>query len=141
VTAEGNIIFSGPAADVVRQGCSFAPTGAEIIYDVKSSATIRALDPQTRRRASLWKTGHSLIKARMRERGAALAGEMSGHTFFVERWYGFDDASTQGRQPRRAMAPNVRSVGEVFTETGAGLLEADLERVPIERANTSSSRS
>src|SRR5437667_181137 len=45
---------------------------------------------------SLWKTGHSLIKARMRERGAALAGEMSGHTFFVERWYGFDDAQYAG---------------------------------------------
>jgi len=45
---------------------------------------------------SLWKTGHSLIKARMRERGAALAGEMSGHVFFVERWYGFDDAQYAG---------------------------------------------
>jgi len=70
--------------------------GAEIIYDVKSTRKPRALDPQTRGVPSLWKTGHSLIKARMRERGAALAGEMSGHTFFVERWYGFDDAQYAG---------------------------------------------
>ena len=45
-----------------------------------------------RRRASIWKTGHSLIKAKLKESGALLAGEMSGHTFFKERWYGFDDA-------------------------------------------------
>ena len=44
----------------------------------------------------LWKTGHSLIKAKMRETGAALAGEMSGHTFFKERWYGFDDGLYAG---------------------------------------------
>jgi len=44
----------------------------------------------------LWKTGHSLIKARMKEVGAALAGEMSGHTFFGERWYGFDDGLYAG---------------------------------------------
>ena len=41
---------------------------------------------------SIWKTGHSLIKAKLKETGALLAGEMSGHTFFKERWYGFDDA-------------------------------------------------
>ena len=42
-------------------------------------------------KATMWKTGHSLIKAKMRETGALLAGEMSGHLFFKERWYGFDD--------------------------------------------------
>ena len=70
--------------------------GAEIIYDIKST---RNLAPWIRKYGgvpSLWKTGHSLIKARMRERGAALAGEMSGHIFFVERWYGFDDAQYAG---------------------------------------------
>jgi phosphomannomutase/phosphoglucomutase len=66
--------------------------GAEIIYDVKST---RLLAPWIERHGGkplLWKTGHSLIKAKLKETGALLAGEMSGHTFFKERWYGFDDA-------------------------------------------------
>jgi phosphomannomutase/phosphoglucomutase len=70
--------------------------GAEIIYDVKST---RLLEPWIARhggRATIWKTGHSLIKAKLRETGALLAGEMSGHTFFKERWYGFDDALYAG---------------------------------------------
>jgi phosphomannomutase/phosphoglucomutase len=66
--------------------------GAEIIYDVKCS---RLLAPWIERhggRPVIWKTGHSLIKAKLKESGAPLAGEMSGHIFFKERWYGFDDA-------------------------------------------------
>ena len=70
--------------------------GATIIYDVKST---RHLKPWILRHGGtplLWKTGHSLIKAKMKETGAALAGEMSGHTFFKERWYGFDDGLYAG---------------------------------------------
>src|SRR5256886_2795475 len=66
--------------------------GAEIIYDVKST---RLLAPWIERhggKPTIWKTGHSLSKAKLKETGALLAGEMSGHTFFKERWYGFDDA-------------------------------------------------
>jgi phosphomannomutase/phosphoglucomutase len=70
--------------------------GATVIYDVKST---RNLAPWIERHGGtplLWKTGHSLIKAKMKETGAALAGEMSGHTFFGERWYGFDDGLYAG---------------------------------------------
>jgi phosphomannomutase/phosphoglucomutase len=66
--------------------------GATIIYDVKST---RLLGPWIEKHGGvpmIWKTGHSFIKARLKETGAPLAGEMSGHTFFKERWYGFDDA-------------------------------------------------
>lgn len=65
--------------------------GAQIIYDIKSS---NHLDSEIKRLggdALMWKTGHSFIKAKMKETGALLAGEMSGHIFFKERWYGFDD--------------------------------------------------
>ncbi|TMH49824.1 MAG: hypothetical protein E6H50_07730, partial [Betaproteobacteria bacterium] len=92
VTAEGKIIFPDRQLMLFAKDVLSRQPGAEIIYDVKST---RNLAPWIREHGgvpSLWKTGHSLIKARMRERGAALAGEMSGHTFFVERWYGFDDA-------------------------------------------------
>src|SRR5256884_3950086 len=96
VTAEGKIIFPDRQLMLFAKDVLSRQPGAEIIYDVKST---RNLAPWIRRHGgvpSLWKTGHSLIKARMRERGAALAGEMSGHTFFVERWYGFDDAQYAG---------------------------------------------
>lgn len=65
--------------------------GAQVIYDIKSS---NHLDSEIKRLggdALMWKTGHSFIKAKMKETGALLAGEMSGHIFFKERWYGFDD--------------------------------------------------
>ncbi len=66
--------------------------GSGIIFDVKCSQTL--IDEITARggKPILWKTGHSLIKEKMRESGAQLAGEMSGHVFFAENWYGFDDA-------------------------------------------------
>ena len=66
--------------------------GAQIIYDVKCSQRLPAAIREAGGRPLLWKTGHSLIKAKLKETGAPFAGEMSGHLFFGERWYGFDDA-------------------------------------------------
>jgi phosphomannomutase len=67
--------------------------GATIIYDVKCSQRL-ATDIRERGGVPLmWKTGHSLVKAKLKETGAPIAGEMSGHIFFGERWYGFDDAT------------------------------------------------
>ncbi len=66
--------------------------GAKIIFDVKSSRNLRKVIEQSGGEAIMWKTGHSFIKNKMAETGALLAGEMSGHVFFKERWYGFDDA-------------------------------------------------
>jgi phosphomannomutase / phosphoglucomutase len=96
VTRDGHVIYPDRqlmlfAADVLGR----AP-GATVIYDVKST---RNLKPWILRHGGvplLWKTGHSLIKGKMKEVGAALAGEMSGHTFFKERWYGFDDGLYAG---------------------------------------------
>jgi phosphomannomutase/phosphoglucomutase len=96
VTADGKIIYPDRQLMLFAQDVLSRKPGAEIIFDVKST---RNLAPWIRKHGgvpSLWKTGHSLIKARMKERGAMLAGEMSGHTFFVERWYGFDDAQYAG---------------------------------------------
>ena len=96
VTADGRNIFPDRQLMLFAQDVLSRKPGAEIIYDVKST---RHLAPWIRKHGgvpSLWKTGHSLIKARLKERGALLAGEMSGHTFFVERWYGFDDAQYAG---------------------------------------------
>jgi phosphomannomutase/phosphoglucomutase len=61
------------------------------VYDVKCTGRLPAQILRHGGSPLMWKTGHSLIKAKMRETGAELAGEMSGHFFFAERWYGFDD--------------------------------------------------
>lgn len=66
--------------------------GAKIIFDVKSSRNLHSVIEQAGGEPIMWKTGHSFIKNKMVETGALLAGEMSGHIFFKERWYGFDDA-------------------------------------------------
>jgi phosphomannomutase / phosphoglucomutase len=104
VTPAGHVIYPDRqlmlfAADVLTR----AP-GATIIYDVKST---RNLKPWITRHGGvpmLWKTGHSLIKTKMKEIGAALAGEMSGHTFFGERWYGFDDGLYAGARLLEVLA-------------------------------------
>jgi len=92
VTKDGEIIFADRQLMLLAKDVLSRNPGAEIIYDVKST---RLLAPWIERHGGkplIWKTGHSLIKAKLKETGALLAGEMSGHTFFKERWYGFDDA-------------------------------------------------
>ena len=96
VTKDGKIIFPDRqlmlfAADVLSRNA-----GAEIIFDVKSTRNLFAWIREHGGKPTLWKTGHSLVKAKMRETGALLAGEMSGHVFFKERWYGFDDGLYAG---------------------------------------------
>jgi phosphomannomutase len=66
--------------------------GATIIADVKASQALYDRISELGGQPMMWKTGHSLIKAKMKETGSPLAGEMSGHIFFKHRWYGFDDA-------------------------------------------------
>ena len=96
VTRNGNIIYPDRqlmlfAADVLSRN-----PGAEIIFDVKSTRNLFGWIREHGGKPTLWKTGHSLVKAKMKETGALLAGEMSGHVFFKERWYGFDDGLYAG---------------------------------------------
>ncbi|MFZ2971318.1 MAG: phosphomannomutase/phosphoglucomutase [Ferribacterium limneticum] len=96
VTKDGEIIYPDRqlmlfAADVLSR-----VPGGTVIYDVKCT---RLLAPWIRQHGGvplMWNTGHALVKAKLRETGAPLAGEMSGHTFFKERWYGFDDGLYTG---------------------------------------------
>ena len=96
VTKAGEVIFPDRqlmmfAADVLKR-----KPGAEIIYDVKCTRNLKPWIEKHGGKATMWKTGHSLIKGKMRETGAELAGEMSGHVFFKERWFGFDDGLYAG---------------------------------------------
>jgi phosphomannomutase / phosphoglucomutase len=96
VTKRGRIIYPDRQLMLFAEDVLTRNPGAEIIFDVKCT---RALFPWIRERGGrplMWKTGHSLIKAKLRETGSPLAGEMSGHVFFKERWYGFDDGVYAG---------------------------------------------
>ena len=96
ITRSGRIIYPDRQLMLFARDVLSRCPGAEIIYDVKCT---RQLAPWIRRFGgvpSMWKTGHSLIKSRMKEHNAPLAGEMSGHVFFGERWYSFDDAQYAG---------------------------------------------
>jgi phosphomannomutase/phosphoglucomutase len=92
VTKDGEIIFADRQLMLLAKDVLSRNPGALIIYDVKSTRLLAPWIEKHGGRPLIWKTGHSLIKAKLRETGALLAGEMSGHTFFKERWYGFDDA-------------------------------------------------
>ncbi len=92
VTKDGTMIMPDRqimlfAADILSRN-----KGAEIIFDVKCTQRLAPWIREHGGRPLMWKTGHSLAKAKLKETGAPLAGELSGHIFFAERWYGFDDA-------------------------------------------------
>lgn len=96
VTKDGEIIYPDRqlmlfAADVLSR-----VPGGEIIYDVKCTRNLAGWITRHGGTATMWNTGHALVKAKLKETGAPLAGEMSGHMFFKERWYGFDDGLYAG---------------------------------------------
>jgi len=92
VTADGNIIYPDRQIMLFARDILKRHKGAQIIFDVKCSQRLPVAIRKAGGKPLLWKTGHSLIKAKLKETGAPFAGEMSGHLFFGERWYGFDDA-------------------------------------------------
>jgi phosphomannomutase/phosphoglucomutase len=116
VTPDGKIIWPDRqlilfAQDILRQ-----TPGAHIIYDVKCSQTVEAEIRRAGGKPEMWKTGHSFIKARLRETGAELAGEMSGHVFFNDHWYGFDDGLYAAVRLLHILANDARNATEVFAD-------------------------
>jgi len=92
VTASGEVIWPDRQLMVFAKEILMRQPGAHIIYDVKCTNHLARVIQEAGGIPVMWKTGHSLVKAKLAETGAALAGEMSGHIFFKDRWYGFDDA-------------------------------------------------
>jgi phosphomannomutase / phosphoglucomutase len=90
--------------------------GEEIIFDVKCTRRLAEIIEANGGVPVMWNTGHSLIKMKMADTGAPLAGEMSGHMFFKERWYGFDDGLYTGARLLEILSVNSASCAEVFAE-------------------------
>ncbi|HWH75104.1 MAG TPA: phosphomannomutase/phosphoglucomutase [Methylibium sp.] len=93
VTADGHNIFPDRQLILYARDILARNPGAPVIFDVKCSQRLAAAIREAGGEPVMWRTGHSLIKAEMKVRQAPIAGEMSGHIFFGERWYGFDDAT------------------------------------------------
>src|SRR5665213_1891185 len=92
VDGDGNILWGDQLLMVLAQEVIAAKPGAQIIADVKASQILFDEIARMGGKPIMWRTGHSLIKSKMAETGAPLAGEMSGHIFYADRYYGYDDA-------------------------------------------------
>ncbi len=91
ITPQLNMVYPDKLLMLFAEDVISRNPGAQIIYDVKCTRLLQPFITDLGGTATMWKTGHSLIKSKMQTSGALLAGEMSGHIFFKERWYGFDD--------------------------------------------------
>ncbi len=114
VTPTGNVIWADRQMMLYAQDVLSRNPGAEIIYDIKCTTNLAKIIEQAGGKATMWKTGHSFIKAKLKESGALLAGEMSGHIFFKERWYGFDDALYTAARLLEILTKDGRSADDIF---------------------------
>lgn len=136
VTKDGQIIWPDRQMMLYSQDVLSTNTGAQIIFDVKCSRLLADVIRKAGGVPLIWKTGHSLIKAKLKQTGAPLAGEMSGHVFFKDRWYGFDDGlytaarlleiltrlKAQGKNPTAVLnaLPNSTSTPELQIQCAEG---------------------
>nr|WP_280351877.1 phosphomannomutase/phosphoglucomutase [Pseudomonas sp. BN414] len=115
VTNEGTIIYPDRLLMLFAKDVVSRNPGADIIFDVKCTRRLTSLISGYGGRPVMWKTGHSLIKKKMKETGALLAGEMSGHIFFKERWYGFDDGIYSAARLLEILSQDKRDAEHVFS--------------------------
>jgi phosphomannomutase/phosphoglucomutase len=90
--------------------------GCDVIYDIKSSRRLNQVISKFGGRPTMWKTGHSLMKEKMTELQATLGGELSGHIYFRDRWYGFDDSLYVSARLLELLSHQMNSVSQVFAE-------------------------
>ncbi len=116
VTSSGEIIYADKLLMLFAQDIVGRNPGADIIYDVKCSRHLNSLISDLGGRPIMWKTGHSHMKAKLKETGALLAGELSGHICFGERWYGFDDALYSAARLLEIVGGSEQSADELFRQ-------------------------
>ncbi len=114
VTPTGNVIWPDRQMMLYAQDVLSRNPGATIIYDIKCTTHLARWIKQHGGEPLMWRTGHSLIKAKLRETGAPLAGEMSGHIFFKDRWYGFDDGIYTAARLLEILSKDERDVDAIF---------------------------
>ncbi len=116
IDSKGKIIWADRQMMLFAKDVLASKPGAEIIYDVKCSRLLEQQITKYGGRPLMWKSGHSLMKAKLKATDAALAGEMSGHIFFNDRWFGFDDALYSASRLIQILSTDTRSSHEVFAD-------------------------
>ena len=133
VDGQGRVIWGDQLMLILAEPVLKAQPGATIIADVKASQVlfdgIAALGGEP----LMWKTGHSLIKSKMKETGAPLAGEMSGHIFFKHRWYGFDDALYAAVRLIEAVSASGKSLTEIMDAMPRSVATPEM-RFPVDES-------
>ena len=129
----GRVIWGDQLMMILAAPVLAAQPGATIIADVKASQILFDRIAELGGTPLMWKTGHSLIKAKMKETGAPLAGEMSGHIFFKHRWYGFDDALYAAVRLIEAVAQSGKSLTELMDAMPKSVATPEL-RFPVDAA-------
>ncbi len=115
VDAKGRVIWPDRQMILYATDLLKRHPGADIIYDVKCTRHLPDAIKAQGGTPLMWKTGHSFMKSKLKETGALLGGEMSGHIFFKERWYGFDDALYTAARLLEILSQDSRTPEEVFT--------------------------
>lgn len=129
VTAKGEIIYADRLMMLFSEDIVTRHPGADIVFDIKCSRRLPMLISRMGGRPVMWKSGHSLIKAKMIETGAMLGGEMSGHIFFKERWFGFDDGLYSACRLLELMSiltQNSDESAEIFDKYPVGLVTPEI---------------
>ncbi|PCJ47284.1 MAG: phosphomannomutase [Moraxellaceae bacterium] len=116
VTPDGKIIWPDKLLMLYAKDLLSRNPGADVLYDVKCTRDIAELVSNMGGRAIMCETGHSIVKAKMRETGAVVGGEFSGHIFFNDRWYGFDDALYSTARLLEILSMEPFDATEVFAE-------------------------
>jgi len=126
VDGKGRVIWGDQLLMILAEPVLKEQPGATIIADVKASQTLFDRVAELGGSPLMWKTGHSLIKSKMKETGAPLAGEMSGHIFFKHRWYGFDDALYAAVRLIEAVSASGKSLTELKDEMPAAVATPEM---------------
>lgn len=116
VDSNGKIIWPDRQMMLFAKDVLAGKPGSEIIFDVKCTRHLPDQITKYGGRPVMWKTGHSFMKAKLKETGAKLAGEMSGHIFFNDRWFGFDDALYSAARLIEILSQDTRISAEVFAD-------------------------
>ncbi|MAZ66090.1 MAG: hypothetical protein CMF25_03175 [Kangiellaceae bacterium] len=134
VDSSGKIIWPDRQMMLYAMDMLSRNPGADVVFDVKCSRHLSQVISGCGGRPVMWKTGHSLIKAKMRETEALLGGECSGHFFFKERWFGFDDGIYSAARLLEILAADFRDSEDIFQALPEGVVTPEMTiEIPDER--------
>jgi phosphomannomutase/phosphoglucomutase len=135
VDSNGKIIWPDRLLMLLARDVLLRHPGSDVIYDIKSSRHLAAEILAYGGRPIMWKSGHSLMKEKIRESGALLAAEMSGHIYFKERWYGFDDALYAGARLLEVLSAEGLGSAELFAQLPESASTPELSMATAEGEN------